>query len=290
MLNSLLAIVAPTAGLGLLVLSAAPGGAPQFASQVNLVEVYATVTDAQGAVMTNLGRDDFEVLEDGERQDISAFTAGEFPLAVAVAIDRSFSMTEQRLAAAKNAARIFIGALRPEDQAMIIAIGSQIETLAPLSSDRASHYRSIDQIDRFGSTSLHDAIIESIGAIQSASGRRALLLLSDGDDRYSRATAAEAISRARGSDVLAYPIALGTRRPPLFAELAALTGGRSAHLRDARTLPETLREIARELRHQYLIGYTPRRPLDEKGEWRSIDVRVKNPGLRVRARNGYLVR
>jgi Ca-activated chloride channel family protein len=276
--------------LALVAITTAIAAAPQFASQVNLVEVYASVIDAKGSVVTDLGRDDFEVLEDGERQQIAAFAAGEFPLAVAIAIDRSFSMTEQRLAAAKNAARVFIGALRPGDESMIIAVGSEIETLAPLSTDRAAQYRAIDGINRWGTTSLHDAIIESIEAIQPARGRRALLLLSDGDDRYSRAGAPEALNRARGSDVLIYPIALGRRRPPLFAELAALTGGRSAHLRDARTLPETLREIAQELRHQYLIGYTPKRPLTEKGEWRAIDVRVRKPTLQVRARNGYLVK
>jgi Ca-activated chloride channel family protein len=262
----------------------------QFASQVNLVEVYATITDAKGAVVTNLTREDFEVLEDGARQDIATFTAGEFPLAVALAIDHSFSMGQERLAAAKSAARLFLGALRDTDQAMVIGIGSEIETLSPLSTNRAAHFAAVERIRSWGSTSLHDAVIESIGTIQPATGRRALLLLSDGDDKYSRATAADALGRARGSDVLIYPIALGNRRPPLFAELAALTGGRSAHLRDVRALPQTLREIAQELRHQYLIGYTPKRPLEDKGDWRAITVRVKKPGLEVRARDGYLVR
>jgi Ca-activated chloride channel family protein len=90
--------------------------------------------------------------------------------------------------------------------------------------------------------------------------------------------------------VLVYPVALGSRRPPLFAELATLSGGRSAHVRDARQLPETLRGIAEELHQQYLLGYTPALPLDTKGEWRSISVRVNKPGLRVRARDGYYVR
>ena len=273
--------------LGLLAASAAGS---QFATQVNLVEVYATVTDEQGKVVTNLGRDDFDVLEDGARQDVTAFTGGEFPLAAALAIDRSFSMGAERLAAAKSAARIFLGALRPADEAMVIAVGSEIEAVAPLSTDRAAQYGAVDALDRWGTTALHDAIIEAINAIQPARGRRALVLLSDGDDRYSRASGADALGRARSADVLVYPIALGERRPPLFSELAALTGGRSAHLRDARALPQTLRDIAAELRHQYLLGYTPKRPLDDTGEWRSIAVRVKKPGLRVRARDGYLVR
>ena len=269
---------------------AAALAAPQFTSQVNLVEVYATVTDASGAIVTDLAREDFDVLEDGERQDVSAFVAGEFPLAAAIALDRSFSMDRERLAAAKSAARLFLGELRAEDQAMVIGVGSEIQTVAPLSTDRAAQYRAVDALDRWGTTSLHDAIIGAIDQIQPARGRRALVLVSDGDDRYSRATAADALARARRADVLIYAVAVGERRVPLFAELAALTGGRSAHARDVRTLPDTMREIARELRHQYLLGYTPKRPLNESGEWRSIGVHVKRPGLTVRARDGYLVR
>lgn len=276
--------------LAALSLGGASAAGPQFATQVNLVEVYATVTDERGKVVTHLGREDFDVLEDGARQQVTAFTRGEFPLAAAVAIDRSFSMGAERLAAAKSAARIFLGALRPADEAMVIAIGSEIEALAPLSTDRRAQHQAVDGLDRWGTTSLHDAIIEAMNAIQPARGRRALVLLSDGDDRYSEASASDALARARSADVLIYPIALGARRPPLFSELAALTGGRSAHLRDARALPQALREIAEELRHQYLLGYTPTRPLDDKGEWRAITVRVKRPGLQVRARDGYLVR
>lgn len=273
-----------------LVLLAGAGLRAQFTSGVNLVEVYATVTDAKGQPVTGLTRDDFEVLEDGARQEVSAFTAGEFPLSAAIAADRSFSMGRERLAAAQSGARLFLGALRPQDQAMVIAIGSEIEIAAPFSADRAAQYRAVAALDRWGTTSLHDAIVAAIEAIQPAGGRRALVLLSDGDDRYSQASAADALARARAADVLIYPIALGERRPALFAELAALTGGRSAHLRDTRELPRTLREIADELRQQYLLGYTPKRPLEEKGEWRAITVRVRRPGLTVRARDGYLVR
>lgn len=270
----------------------APGAAAprQFASHVNLVEVYASVTDVRGQVVPDLTRDDFEVLEDGVQQDISTFTAGEFPLSVAIALDRSFSMRGEPLAAAKSAARLFLGELRPSDQAMVVAIGSEIETIAPLSTDRSTQYSAVASLDRWGTTSLHDAVIASIDAIQPARGRRALILLSDGDDRYSKANPAEVLARARQADVLIYPIALGDRRPPLFAELASLTGGRSAFVRDVRTLPETLAGIARELRHQYLIGYTPMRPLEDRGGWRSITVKVSKPGLLVRARDGYLVK
>ncbi|MGH9310481.1 MAG: hypothetical protein ACRD1U_13975, partial [Vicinamibacterales bacterium] len=110
-------------------------------------------------------------------------------------------------------------------------------------------------------------------------------------DRYSTATAAAALARARASDVMIYPVAFGRARPTVFAELAALTGGRSYHVQDARTLPETMRAIAAELRQQYLLGYGPSKPLVAgSNEWRSISVSVERRRMRVRARDGYLVR
>ena len=97
----------------------------QFTSGVSLIEVYATVTDQQGEPIVGLTAADFEIAEDGARQTISAFAAGEFPLALAIGLDRSFSMggKDNRLAVAKSAARTLVGALRPGDQVMIVAIG-----------------------------------------------------------------------------------------------------------------------------------------------------------------------
>jgi Ca-activated chloride channel family protein len=273
------------------VLAAAAPSQAQFTSGVNVVEVYASVTDARGEPVKGLTRDDFEVRENGQLQEVSAFTAGDFPLAVAVAIDRSFSMAGQRLELAKAGARAFLGELRPRDEAMVIAVGSQIEAVAPLSTDRSQQTAAVLRLDAFGTTGLHDAIISAIDAVQPAKGRRALVLLSDGDDRYSQASAEAALERARRADVMIYPIALGKARPALFAELATLTGGRSYHITDPNRLPETLRAIARELREQYLLGYTPRTPIVAgSDEWRSIAVTVKRPGVQVRARDGYLVK
>jgi Ca-activated chloride channel family protein len=265
--------------------------AAQFISGVNLVEVYASVTDAEGATITGLTQADFELRENGEPQQISTFAAGDFPLSVALAVDRSFSMGGTRLTLARAAAHAFLGELRPQDEAMILAVGSRVEVAAPLSTDRAAQRNALDTMDAFGTTGLYDAIIQAIDEVQAAKGRRALVLLSDGNDRYSRAAAADALDRARRADVMIFPVAIGTNRPPLFAELATLTGGRSAHARDAAALADTLRTIARELRQQYLLGYTPvRAPVAGSSEWRSISVTVRRPGARVRARDGYLVR
>ena len=151
--------------------------------------------------------------------------------------------------------------------------------------------RALDAVQPWGTTGLYDAIIQSLDAIQTANGRRALVLLSDGTDRYSTASEQDALSRARRSDVMVSPIALGRTRPPLFAELAILTGGRSFQPRDASHLTTTMKTIASELRHQYLLGYAPSRPIVAGEEqWRTITVRVDRPGVTVRARDGYVAR
>src|SRR5438128_798260 len=193
--------------------SAVVGG--QFSSGVNLVEVYATVTDERGEPIGDLSAADFRVAEDGIPQMVSAFAAGEFPLSVAIGVDRSFSMASgkvDRLSAVKNAARTFVGALRAGDQVMVIAVGSETEVAAPLSADRAAALAAIDRIEPWGTTPLYDATVRAIDAIQSAKGRRALVLLSDGVDRYSDTQPAALLDRARRSDVLAYPIAIGRTR------------------------------------------------------------------------------
>jgi Ca-activated chloride channel homolog len=264
----------------------------QFTSSVNLVEVYATVTDGRGEPVGDLTAADFRVGEDGASQVISTFAAGEFPLSVAVGVDRSFSMGGKlnRLGVAKSAARAFVSALRPADRLMVIAIGGETLIVSPLSTDHAAALSAIDRLDAWGTTPLYDAALGAIDAIQPSAGRRALVLLSDGTDRYSDTKAADLVDRARKHDVLVYPVAVGSLRPPLFAELAAATGGRSFFVRDPPALLKAMEAIARELRVQYLLGYVPARAQTEQPSWHAIDVTVARPELRVRARQGYMGR
>jgi Ca-activated chloride channel family protein len=264
--------------------------AAQFVSGVSLVEVYATVTNAKGEPIPGLTAADFIVEEDGQRQTLGNFAVGEFPVAVAIGLDRSFSVPRERLNAAAAAARAFIQALRPPDQIAVLAIGSEVETLAPLSSNHAAAVEALGKVDPWGTTPLYDATLTAIDAIQTASGRRALILISDGVDRYSRTSTTDLLNQARRRDVLVYPVLTGRMRPPVFAELAAATGGRSSQAGDLRTLQTTLTSIARELRSQYLLGYTPTKPAGDHPEWRSIRVTVKRPDARVRARDGYFSR
>ena len=266
------------------------GPLAQFSSQVQLVEVYATVTDEKGEIVTGLRQGDFEVYENNQLQQISAFAAGEFALTVALGVDRSWSMAGKPLELAKQASRSFLSQLKPGDRSMVLAISSTADVIAPLSTDRFTQSRAIAALDPWSTTALRDAIVAALDRLEPEPGRQALVIFSDGNDRYSRASEAEVVARARRSNALIYPITFGQQRPPLHAELAVLTGGRSFLLKDATELEKTLSTIARELRYQYLLGYAPVEPI-EKGvrEWRSIRVTLKTPrpGLRVRARDGY---
>lgn len=265
-----------------------PAAQPQFSSGVTQVEVYASVTGPDGRAIKGLTQDDFTILEDGQPQRITTFVGGEFPAAVALAIDRSFSMKGTPLVMARTAGRAFVGSLKPDDRAMLISISGAVDVLAPLSADKQPMLQALAALDPWSTTSLHDAIIRSIDLLEAETGRRAIVVLSDGEDRYSRATASDVVARARQSDVMLYLIALGRQRPALFPELATVSGGQSFHLRDPKELQPTLQTIADDLRAQYLLGYQPARPA-EAGEWRSITVTVNAPRARVRARSGYSV-
>jgi Ca-activated chloride channel family protein len=264
---------------------------PRFAAGVQLVEVYATVTDARGELVKNLTQADFSISEDGQPQEISAFIRGDFPLSVALGVDRSWSMAGEPLRLAKQASQAFLRELRPGDRSMVLAISNQADVIAPMGEDRAAQARAIAALDPWSTTALQDAVIVALDRLEGEPGRQALIVFSDGTDRYSQARPADVLDRARRSNALVYPIALGKTRPPLLAELAVLTGGRSFLLKDARDLQPALAAIARELRSQYLIGYVPlRTPLQDSRQWRSIMVSLKNQpaGTRVRARDGYI--
>jgi Ca-activated chloride channel family protein len=262
-------------------------GRPVFQSGVAAVEVYASVTDASGVPVTGLARERFTVKEDGRPQPIAAFAEGDVNLSLALAIDRSWSMAGRPLVAARRAGRTLLAALRPADRAMVMAVSGRVEVVAPLSGDRGAAIAALDALDPWSTTALHDAIVEAVDLVQEGSGRRAIVIVSDGADRYSRASEADVLRHVRARDVLVYPVANGQSLPPLFAELAALTGGRSFHAKDDAALERAMRAIADDLHHQYLLGYAPPARAADPGAWHAIDVSVDVPGAKVRARRGY---
>lgn len=268
----------------------APRAAGQFASGVSLVEVYASVLDQRGEPVTGLSAADFIVEEDGRRQQVQTFAASDFPLSLAIAVDRSFSLSQARLTQVVYAVQRLLGELRDEDRVTLLAVGSEVDVLTPLSTDHRAAYDALTGLTPWGTTPLFDATTKAIDRVQDASGRRALILVTDGDDRYSASTAADMVVNARRHDVLVYPVSLRRTSPPVLVELANVTGARATAVPRLEELPAALSSIARELRLQYLLGYAPAMAGSQPGApgaWRSIAVRVTRPGLRVRARDGY---
>lgn len=274
--------------LGLAILSAVVGSVAlargQFASTTEIVEVYATVTDQKGRPATGLTADTFTVLEDGAAQPVSVFAEGDFALTVAIAVDRSFSMTAAGLDAARAGARRLVDQLMARDRVMILAIGGGVETVAGFDTPREAARRALDRVALWGSSPIGDTVIQAVDASGQQRGRRAVVLWSDGVEREAQHARADVLDHVRRSDALIYPVAIAPEISPLLAELAALSGGRVLQARDRKGAERAASVIAGELRHQYLIGYTP--PAGTSG-WRRIEVRVNRPGLRIRARQGY---
>jgi Ca-activated chloride channel family protein len=269
-------------------LLAAPAAArAQFAATTELVEVYVTVVDGKGQPVDGLHREQFTVFDDGVARSIEAFTAGEFPLTVAVGVDRSWSMAGTRLDAARAGALKLVQALRSDDQLMALAIGSRVEAVGPLGTSRDSIASALARLDPWGTSPIGDGVTQAIDAIAEGRGRRALVLLTDGEDRYSEQDRSVVLDRVRRADVLVFPIGIGRRLSPLLIELAALSGGRALAARDRTDAERAALTIANELRHQYLIGFAPAAG-SHKG-WHPLRVDVAQPAVVVRARSGYLL-
>lgn len=261
--------------------------AQEFSARTEMVEVYATVTDDQGRLVTDLTPADFQVFEDGRPQEVLTFTPGDVPVSLALAFDRSFSMQGKPLEGAQMAARALLNELADVDRVTLIAISSEVDVVVPLTNNRLAVDQAVQGLDPWGSTALHDAVVQALDAIEPAPGRRALVLVSDGLERNSRHTAEEVYARVRTSDVMIYPVALSRRSPALFETLARLSGGRATATRQPDELPRIFRRFASELRHQYLLGYQPDSAAGPG--YRRLEVRVTRPGLVVRARAGYTV-
>ncbi len=278
------ATVWPGVALTLMLGTRAPA-ARQFAVGTELVEVYASVTDARGTAVTGLPASAFTVLEDGVAQPISAFSAGDVPLTVALVIDRSFSMGGEPFDAARAGARRLIDGLSARDRLLVLAVGGRVERIAGFEASRGAARSAVDTLQVWGTSPIGDTVVQALESVAGEHGRRAVILFSDGIERESSRAAGEVLDRVKASGVLIYPVATAKPISPLLTQLAALSGGRVVPARKREDAERAAASIAEELRHQYLLGYAP--PPGKPG-WRRIEVRTNRADLRVRARQGYV--
>lgn len=271
---------------GLLGCLATLAGAAQFAARTDLIEVYASVADGSGRPVDGLTRDAFHVRDNAVERPIAAFAAGSLPLSIAIVVDRSFSMRGERLATVRAGALRLLEALRSEDRVSVLAIGSDVETIAAPDTAREAARSAVRDLTPWGTSPIVDAIHAANTAVHDRPGRRAIVLFTDGEDRDDQTTRREALDAVRGNDALVYAIAVGQSEPTLLEEFAAASGGRVVRVRRDRAAVDAADTIAADLRHQYLLGVVP---AEGPPGWHVLAVTVDVPGATVRARQGYLL-
>jgi Ca-activated chloride channel homolog len=275
-----------------------PADPNRIVLDVTRVNLLFTVADKKGRFVTDLKKEDFEIVESKKSQNILEFVAEtNLPLRLAILIDTSNSIRE-RFRFEQEAAVEFINSLmRPEDKAVVVSFDTAAELVADLTSDTEQLGKAIRNLRPGGGTALYDAMFFSCRdkLMQDQPRhkfRRAMVVISDGDDNQSRYTRDQALEMAQKADVVVYTISTNISRAPTDGDkvmryFAAETGGLAFFPFRAQDLAQSFENIANELRHQYNVLYRPD-PLKTDGLWHNIDVRVKGrKDLVVRARKGY---
>ena len=257
---------------------------------VDAVQISVVVTDAEGRFVEGLPRSAFRLFEDGKPQVITSFAAEDVPLTLAAAVDMSESMTEA-MPEVKRAAQTFLGALGPQPEVTLLAFNDNVVTLARRATSPDARNRAVARLTPWGGTALYDAIIRGMDQLSRRSGRRALVVFSDGDDTASRATPEAAIERVEASDATVYTVGFGQattvkRLRDLLSRIATLSGGQGLLAAGIGELERVFADIIDDLSHQYLLGYQPRDQRHD-GRWRTLEVEVEGAGYRVRHRQGY---
>ncbi|MDQ6677214.1 MAG: VWA domain-containing protein [Acidobacteriota bacterium] len=266
---------------------------------VNRVNMLFTVTDKKGRFITDLTKDDFQVIEGKKPQTISQFTAeSDLPLRLGILVDTSNSIRD-RFKFEQQAAVDFINSVvRPrQDKLMIVSFDSAAELVSDLSDDPEKLAKAVRELRPGGGTALYDALFyacrDKLALDQPKEKyRRAIVILSDGDDNQSRVTRDQALEMAQKADVVVYAISTNISRiendgDKVLRYLAAETGGQAFFPFKVQDLSQSFENIANELRHQYNIFYRPE-PLLTDGLYHPVTLKVKTrKDLVVRARKGY---
>jgi VWFA-related protein len=289
------------------------GDIPTFRKNVNVVNVYFTVKDHHGALVPNLTKEQFQVLENGKPQTIKYFAAeANLPLTLGLLIDSSGSMQRMLDTEKVVAADFFRQVITEKDLAFVISFDINVDLLQDLTSDVHLLRTGLDQakINTGGGSSgipgigqgpipishpkgtlLYDAVYLASDEILSKQvGRKAMILLTDGQDEGSRLKLRDAIEAAQKADAICYVLLLHDPQygPGGYGEmhdLAEATGGRVIEVNRPDKIGSAFAQISSELRSQYSIGYTPE---DDKrdGAFRKIEIKTKD-GYKVQARKGY---
>jgi Ca-activated chloride channel homolog len=261
--------------------------------QVRLVEVYASIHDQKGHFVDGLSRENFQVLEDGKPQQIAAFDSTSQSLSCAILLDTTGSMKEV-LPRVKNSIVKLIDELGPQDSVAIYTFDQRLVIRQEFTTDKNAAKRAALRTRAEGATALFDALSEAAQELSQRSGKKVLILFTDGDDNSSALNASAAIARAKKAGLPLYTIAEGEAMHSkdlrkLLDDLSQRTGGAAYEVKKPGEIEQVFHEISEDLRHLYMISYRPPQGTND-GKWRKIELLVKGPkDYRVRAKEGYFV-
>lgn len=274
---------------------------------IELQQLYVTVSQFDRRVL-DLQRQDFRILDDGDRQEMVTFERGDVPLAAVLLLDCSLSMMGERLEAALNGARVFVEGMEELDEAMVMLFSDRLLRETEFSSEQTELDAALTGVEATGGTAINDHLFAALSKLEARQGRRVVVLFSDGADVHSVLNMEEVLRKARLSQALVYWIFLpetgDEEGAPSYTsawrniegnklqfrqlrEAVRESGGRVHPLESLDQMDEAFAGILAELREQYVLGYYPT-VAQGNGSWHAVKVRVKKSGLDVRTRGGYL--
>jgi Ca-activated chloride channel homolog len=270
-----------------------------YKSESDLVLVPVTITDPMNRLVTGLDKENFNVFEGKEAQEIKHFSSEDAPVSLGVIFDMSGSMSS-KIERAREAVVEFFKTANPQDEFFMITFADKPEEVSDFTQSIEDIQGKLVYTIAKGRTALLDAIYLGVSKMRQAKyPKRALLVISDGGDNHSRYTEGEIKSVVKEADLLMYAIGIYDRYmstpeeqlgPALLSELTELTGGRAFTIDNPNDLGDVATKIGIELRNQYVLGYRPKNPTHD-GKWRKIKVKLIPPKglppLRVYAKTGY---
>jgi Ca-activated chloride channel family protein len=270
-------------------------------THTDLITLTVTVTDSYGRYVSGLSKSAFSVLDDKQPQEITFFSDDDSPVSVGVIFDVSGSMSGDKVKRARDALSKFIQTSHDSDEYFLIAFNSRAQLLLDKTRDGGAVLDRLTFVETKSQTALYDACYLGVEKVQRGTHpKRALLLISDGQDNDSRYTFNELKKLLKESDVTLYAIgilsgndagsSLGMEGQGILDELSGVSGGKAFFPRSAAEMDDIFEQIALELRHQYSIGYKPDTFVND-GKWHRVKVSVKPPRglpkLFVRSKEGY---
>lgn len=277
------------------------GNDEQIIVNTDLINLTVTVTDQYGRYVSGLEKKAFAVFDGKEQQEITHFSDDDSPVSVGVIFDVSGSMSGDKVRRAREALSRFIETSHDSDEYFLIAFNSRAQLVLDKTRDGKAVLDKLTYVETRSNTALYDATYLGVEKVQrGAHQKRALLLISDGQDNDSRYTFSEVRRLLKESDVVLYSIgilgandpgsSLGMEGQATLDELSSVSGGKAFFPNSAAEMDEIFEKIALELRHQYSIGYRPANFTND-GKWHKIKVKVTPPRglprLFVRSREGY---